>query len=145
MVSVVKKCSIPIHKKCSISLDFVIRDQYYCCHDCYLGELMTGDGFPYKFVTFHKNEEYFCFLQIYDTNKEMLLVFFQIIVGTKFPSSQDYGTKLTYSGKIIPQETIIKDVSQTKKNNNVIFIMRHKLKLVRRKESKKLEISREIY
>ena len=29
-----KTCSIYIHQKCSISLDLVIIDQHYCCHDC---------------------------------------------------------------------------------------------------------------
>ena len=38
-----EKCSISIHQKSSILLGLVIRDQYYCCHDCYLGEKMT-DG-----------------------------------------------------------------------------------------------------
>ena len=79
-----KKCSIPIHKKCSISLDFVIRDHYYCCHDYYLGEQMTGDGYPYKFVTFHENEEYFCFLKIDDTVNEMIVEFLEIIVVVEF-------------------------------------------------------------
>ena len=45
----------------------------------------------------------------------MLVEFLQIIVGAKFPSSQDYGAKIIYAGKIQPQETIIKDVVQTKK------------------------------
>ena len=123
-----KKLSIPIHQKCSISLDLMIRDQYYCCHDCYLGEQMTGDGYPYKFVTFHVNEEYFCCLQVDDTIKEMLVEFLQIIVGAKFSSSHDYGAKLIYAGKILPQETIIKNIFQTKKYNNVIFIMRTQIK-----------------
>ena len=68
MVSVVKK-SLTHYLRCSISLDLVIRYQYYCCHDCYLGEQMTGDSYPYKFVTFHENEEYVRFLQVDDTIK----------------------------------------------------------------------------
>ena len=56
------KCSILIHQKNYISLGLVIRDQYYYCHDYYLGKNMTGDGYPYKFVTFYENEEYFSFL-----------------------------------------------------------------------------------
>ena len=76
---------------------------------------MTGDGYPFKFVTFHENEEYFCFLQIDDTIKEILVEFLQIIVGAKFSSSQDYGAKIMYARKIQPQETIIKNVFQTKK------------------------------
>ena len=79
-----KKCSIPIHQKRSISLDLVIRDQYYCCHDCYLGEKMTDDGYPYKCVIFYENEEYLCFLQVGDTIKEILVEFLQIIVGKNF-------------------------------------------------------------
>ena len=96
-----KKCSIPTHKKCSISLNFVIRENYYCCHDCYIGEQMTGDGYPYKFVTLHENEEYFCFLQMDDTIKEMLVGFLQIIVGPKFSSSQDYDAKIMFAGKML--------------------------------------------
>ena len=89
---------------------------------------MTGDGYPFKFVIFHENEEYFCFLQVDDTIKEMLVEFLQIIVGAKFSSSQDYGAKIIYTGKILPQETIIKDVFQTKKDNNVIFNMTTQMK-----------------
>ena len=107
-----KKNSIPIYQKCSISSGSVIRDQINCCYDSYLGEKMIGDGYPYKFVTFFENEEYFYFLQVDDTIKEMLVDFLQIIVGAKFPSSQDYGFKIIYTGKIQPQETIIKDVFQ---------------------------------
>ena len=55
---------------------------------------MTGDGYPYKFVTFHENEEYLCFLQVDDTIKEMRVEFIQIIVGTIFSSAQDYGAKI---------------------------------------------------
>ena len=55
------KCSMPIHKKCSIFLKFVINDNYYCCHDCYIGAKMIEDGFPYKFVTLHGNKEFFFF------------------------------------------------------------------------------------
>ena len=51
-----KKCSMPIHKKCSILLNFVIKDNYYCCHDCYIDAKMTGDGFTYKFVSRHEDE-----------------------------------------------------------------------------------------
>ena len=118
-----KKCSIPIGKKCSISIDFVIRDNYYCCHDCYIGEQMTGDGFPYKFVTFHENEEYFCFLRVEDTIKEMIDDFLQIILGSKYSSSQDYGAQIMFSGKILTQELRIKNLFQTKKDNNVWFNM----------------------
>ena len=90
-----KKCSIPIGKICSISLDFVIRDNYYCCHDYYFGEQMIGDGYH---------------LQFDDTIKEMLVEFFQIIVRAKSSLSQDYGAKIMYAGKIFSQETMIKDV-----------------------------------
>ena len=90
-----KKCSIPIGKKCSISIDFVIRDNYYCCHDCYFGEQMIGDGYHLPFD---------------DTIKEMLVEFLQITVREKASSSQDYGAKIMYAGKIFPEETIIKDV-----------------------------------
>ena len=94
----------------------MIIDQHYCCHDCYLGEKMTGDGYPYKFVTFfNENEEYFCFLQVDDIIKEMLAEFLQIVVGAKISSLQDYGAKIMYARKIQPQETIIKNVFQTKK------------------------------
>ena len=81
-----KKCSMSIHKKCSILLNFVIKDNYYCCHDCYIGAKMTGDGFPYKFVTRHDDEEYFCFLRKEDTIKEMIDGFLIIILGSKFSS-----------------------------------------------------------
>ena len=57
-----KQFSLPIHQKGSISLGFVIKDQCYCCRDCYVGEKLSGDGYPYKFVTFYENEEYLCFL-----------------------------------------------------------------------------------
>ena len=45
---------------------------------------MTGDGYPYKFVTIYVNGEYFCFLQVNDTIKEMLVEFLQIILGANF-------------------------------------------------------------
>ena len=64
-----KECSLPIHQKCSISLGLAIRYQYYYCRDYRVGEKMTGDGYPYNFVTFYENEEYFCFLQVDDTIK----------------------------------------------------------------------------
>ena len=47
---------------------------------------MTGDGFPYKFVTRHDDEEYFCFLRKEDTIKEMIDGFLIIILGSKFSS-----------------------------------------------------------
>ena len=53
----------------------------------------------------------------------MLVEFLQIIVGAKFSSSQDYGATIMSAGKIQPQEIMIKDVLQTKKDNTVIFIM----------------------
>ena len=59
-----------------------------------------------------------------DTIKEMLVEFLQIIVGPKSSSSQDYGAKIMYTEKILSQETMIKDVFQTKKDNNVMFNMR---------------------
>ena len=90
---------MPIHKKCSISLNFVIRNNYYCCHDCYIGVKITDDGYPYKFVTPYENEEYFYFLRMNDTIKEILDEFLQIILGPKFSSSQDYGAKIMFAGK----------------------------------------------
>ena len=48
----------------------------------------------------------------------MLVKFLQILVGVKFSSSKDYGAKIMYAGKIQPHETIIKDVFQTKKEND---------------------------
>ena len=78
----------------------------------------------------------FFLLQIDDTIKEILVEFLQIIVGAKFPPSQDYGAKIIYTGKILPQETIIKDVFQTKKDNNVIFIMRTQIKTHSKKRIK---------
>ena len=51
-------------QKYSITLGLVIRDQYYCCRDCHFCEKMTGDGYPYKFVTFYENEEYFYFFKL---------------------------------------------------------------------------------
>ena len=94
-----KKRSIPTHKKCSISLNFVIRDNYYCCHDCYIGEQMSSDGYPYNFLTLYENEEYFCFLQMDDTIKEMLVEFLQIIVSSKILSSRDYGANIMFVGE----------------------------------------------
>ena len=49
-----KKCSLPIQKNCSTLQNWVIKEHYYCCNDCYLCHQMIGDGFPYKFVTFYK-------------------------------------------------------------------------------------------
>ena len=37
------KCVLPIHKKYSISQGLVMRDHYYCCRDCHVGEKMTGE------------------------------------------------------------------------------------------------------
>ena len=62
-----------------------------------------------------------------DTIKEMLVEFFQIIMGPKFSSSQDYGAKIMFAGKILSQEQMIKDVFQTKKDNNVMFNMRKQI------------------
>ena len=107
-----KKFSLLIYQNCSITLGLVIRDQYYCCRDCHLGEKMTGDGYPYKFVIFYKNEEYFCFLQVDDNIKEMLVEFLQIIVGAKFSSLQDYAAKIIFGGRIQPYSTIINDFSK---------------------------------
>ena len=75
------KCYMPIHKKCSIFLKFVINDNYYCCHDCYIGAKMIEDGFPYKFATLHGNKDYFCFLRKEDTIKEMINDFLIVILG----------------------------------------------------------------
>ena len=58
----------------------------------------------------------------------MLVEFLQIIVGAKLSPSQDCGAKIMYAGKIFPQETIIKDVLQTKNENNVNVIMRTQIK-----------------
>ena len=71
-----KKFSLHIHQKCYIILGLVIRDQYYCCRDCHLGEMMTGDGYPYKFVTFYENEDFFFKLTI--LLKKCLLNFFKL-------------------------------------------------------------------
>ena len=49
-------------------------------------------------------------------------------MGAIFSSSQDYGAKIIYTGKIQLQETLIKDVFQTKKDNNVVFIVRIQIK-----------------
>ena len=94
---------------------------------------MTGDGYPYKFVTPYENEEYFSFLRMDDTIKEILVEFLQIVIGPKFSSSQDYGTEIMFAGKILSQEHMIKNVFQTKKYNNVLFTMR-KLILTRSKK-----------
>ena len=50
------------------------------------------------------------------------------MLGAKFSSSQEDGVKINYGGKIQPQETIIKDVFQTKNENNVNVIMRTQIK-----------------
>ena len=84
---------------------------------------MNGDGYPYKFVTPYENEEYFSFLRMDDTIKEILVEFLQFIIGPKFSSSQDYGTEIMFAGKILSQEHMIKNVFQTKKYNNVLFNM----------------------
>ena len=42
------KCSLPIHKKNSISQGWMVRDHYYCCRDCHVGKRMTVGGYPYK-------------------------------------------------------------------------------------------------
>ena len=60
----------------------------------------------------------------------------------KFPSSQDYGAKIIYEGKIQPQEGIIKDVFQTKKDNNVNFIMRTQIKT---RSAKRIKQSQKFY
>ena len=65
----------------------------------------------------------------------MLVEFLQIIVGAKLSPSQDYGAKIIYAGKILPQETIIKDVFQTKIDNDVIFIMRTQIKIHSKKKN----------
>ena len=100
---------------------------------------MTGDGFPYKFVTFHENEEYFCFLRVEDTIKEMIDDFLQIILGSKYSSSQDYGAQIMFSGKILTQELRIKNLFQTKKDNNVWFNMPKQI-LTRSKKGTKSNI-----
>ena len=97
----------------------MIRDHYYSCCDCHVGEKMTGDGYPYKFVTLYENEEYVCFLQVDDYIKEMLAQFLQIILGVKFSSSHNYGANIMYAGKIQPRVTKIKNIFQTKKDDNV--------------------------
>ena len=91
-----------------------------------------------KFVTFYKNEEYFCFLQVDDNIKEMLVEFLQIIVGANFLSSQDYATIIMFEGRMQPYSTIIKDFSKPKKGNILNFIMRSKIKTRSLKSIKKL-------
>ena len=54
---------------------------------------------------------------------EMIDDFLQIILGPKYWSSQDYGAQIMFSGKIFTQELMIKNVFQTKKDNNVWFNM----------------------
>ena len=58
----------------------------------------------------------------------MLVEFLQIVLGVKFSSSQDYGAKIMFGGKMQPHETIIKDIFQTKKVNNVNFIIISQIK-----------------
>ena len=117
------KCSMPIHKKCSIFLKFVINDNYYCCHDCYIGAKMIVDGFPYKFVTLHDNEDYYCFLRKDDTIKELINEFLIVILGSKFSSSEDYDVKIIFSGKNQVPDLSIKNIFQIKNDNNVLFTM----------------------
>ena len=61
---------------------------------------------------FYENEESFCFLQVDDIIKEMLVEFLQIIVGAKFSSLQDYAAKIIFGGRIQPYSTIINDFSK---------------------------------
>lgn len=84
---------------------------------------MTGDGYPYKFVTLHENEEYICFLRMDDTIKKILVEFLQITLRPKYLSSQDYGAQTMFGGKRLSQELMIKNVFQTKKDNNVFCNM----------------------
>ena len=110
-------------QQCFISLKVVINDNYYCCHDCYIGAKMIEDGFPYKFVTLHENKEYFCFLRKEETIKEMINDFLIVILGSKFSSSQDYGAKIIFSGKKQTHDLMTKNIFQIKKDNNVMFTM----------------------
>ena len=61
---------------------------------------MTGDGYPYKFVTFlMRMNNIFVFFQVNDTIKEMFVEFLQIVVGLNILSSQDYGAKIMFAGE----------------------------------------------
>ena len=88
---------------------------------------MTGDGFPYKFATRHENEEYFCFLRVEDTIKEMIDDFLIIILGSEFSSSQDYGAQIMFGGKILTHDLRIKDIFKPKKIITFGLICQNKL------------------
>ena len=89
---------------------------------------MIGNGFPYKFVTIYINEEYFCFLQVNDTVKEMNVEFLIIILGDKYCVSKDYGVTIYFAGSLLPHNKPIKDVFQTKNGNNIMFVMPSQVK-----------------
>ena len=55
--------------------------------------------------------------------KEMIDDFLIIIVGSKFSSSQDYGAQIMFSEKKLTHDLRIKNIFQTKKDNNVWFII----------------------
>ena len=63
----------------------------------------------------------FVFFKLTILLKKCLLNFFQIILGANVLSSQEYGAKVIFDGKIQPHVTIIKDVFQIKKENNMKF------------------------
>ena len=54
----------------------------------------------------------------------MIVEFLIIILGVKYCVLKDYGVTICFTGKPLPYNTPIKDVFQTKKRNNTMFVMR---------------------
>ena len=51
---------------------------------------------PFKFVTMFENDDYYYFLKLEDTVKELIIEFLKIIIGKNYSSSKDYDTKIIY-------------------------------------------------
>ena len=105
----------------------MIKENFYCCYDCYINDKMNSEGYLYKFNTSHKNEDYFFFLQLNDAVKEMIVEFLIVILGVEYDISKNYGDQIWYGGKSLPHNKAIKVAFSTKNHNHVHFILPSKI------------------
>ena len=75
-------------------------------------------------MTIFDNDTYFCFVESDDTVSDLITWFLKSILGHTFFSSTDYNAYIIFQGVKAPPYTVAVKSFKTKKDINIIFVMR---------------------
>ena len=93
-----------------------------------IGKEMKEDGYPYRFGTVTDNKTHFCFIESGDTVSDLITSFLKLILGDTYVSPKYYNLYIIFKAVKVPQQTVVINSFKTKKDINIIFLIRRALK-----------------